>query len=307
MSSSERIHQCDHKRAYTDDMQYTNSSRVGVGKHYETNSKYRSSLVANGFPQASRAIFVRYDAAVRLFEDDRPQCNGSCCRPAWRQARCAPWSVTYHGRIVAPAFGFVYVKVLDEGFVVGGKSMRGKTTVSMHGARHIVLHGRHQCNYHCEGVGFARGKPSPRIIHHPQRALRFFVHGGDCATSGHDENLELVAGHVVTQCECNTRIFGPGGGCDTQVNISKPILTWQPEEGEHLITYDPDPRHVDILILAFGLRNAKPLGTLIVEYSIAMGECEASSLWNQPMPHGLRLPSFARTIWRRTVPTSNLL
>jgi hypothetical protein len=93
-------------------------------------------------------------------------------------------------------------------------------------------------------LGFRRGKASPCCFFHPARGLRCVVHGDDFVLAGPPKELEwfklAVADSFLTK-EVGT--LGDGAGEVTELRILNRVVRWCAEG----LTYEADPRHVDIL------------------------------------------------------------
>ena len=84
------------------------------------------------------------------------------------------------------------------------------------------------------------------------------VHGDDMTCLGDSNSLQWLAEELKKVYELKVRaILGPDPRDDKQVRILNRIVSWN-NSG---IQYEPDQRHVEIVIKALGLEKAKPVST----------------------------------------------
>ena len=114
--------------------------------------------------------------------------------------------------------------------------------------------------------GFVQGKSSPCVFVHSSKDLRCVVHGDDFVFSGTDDALDWVT-------ECMHKSFlikvvgrlGGDAGDLKEIRVLNRVLRWLPGG----VSYEADPRHVEMLILDFpptsgvvktaGLKNSQDL------------------------------------------------
>jgi hypothetical protein len=93
-------------------------------------------------------------------------------------------------------------------------------------------------------LGFLRGKASPCCYFHPARGLRCVVHGDDFVLAGPPLELGWVK---AAMCDSfltkEVGTLGDGAGETTELRILNRVVRWCPGG----LTYEADPRHVDIL------------------------------------------------------------
>ena len=96
------------------------------------------------------------------------------------------------------------------------------------------------------------------MFYHPDRDIRVVVHGDDMTCLGDEDNLKWLSSELSKKYELKMRgILGPDSHDTKSIRILNRIVTWS-ETG---ITYEPDQRHVEIMIRALGLERAKSVVT----------------------------------------------
>ena len=136
-----------------------------------------------------------------------------------------------------------------------------------------------------EGLGFNSGVASPCCFHHPQRGLSTVVHGDDITTLGCDKDLDWMREGLSKSFELKVRgRVGEGVEGSNDMRILNRVV----EMTKTGITYESDPRHVDIVASSLGLTSANSVAT--------PGVKEGTPDYNTPKdnePQGT--PSFAGT------------
>ncbi len=123
--------------------------------------------------------------------------------------------------------------------------MCGKLEKAMSGTRDAVQNWDREYESAFLNIGFQQGKSSPCLFYHPYRNLRVVVHGDDFTIMGIDSNLKCITAELQKAYELKVRAtLGLEPQCDKSVRILKRIVSWN-EQG---IQYEPDHRHVKIVI-----------------------------------------------------------
>lgn len=86
----------------------------------------------------------------------------------------------------------VYIKLADEDCIPGEESFCGRLNFGMHGMWVAALNGHENYHQHLIGMGFRQDVASPRLLHHPSRAINAFVHGDVYASAAHSEGFEWL-------------------------------------------------------------------------------------------------------------------
>ena len=107
------------------------------------------------------------------------------------------------------------------------------------------------------GIGFTSGISNPCVFHHATRDISIVVHGDDFTALGLDEDLDWYEGQLKEHFEIKVR-GRLGEGCkDNQIRILNRIVTLTPQG----LTYEADPRHVDLLLSSMGLLGSSGAAT----------------------------------------------
>ena len=104
-------------------------------------------------------------------------------------------------------------------------------------------------------MGFVQGVSTPCAFYHSEYGIRTVVHGDDFVSEGPIENLKAMDKKLRAHFDIKTEILGPESGCVKQLTILNRVVTWE-REG---VTWEPDPRHAEIVIEQLGLTSGKPL------------------------------------------------
>ena len=108
-----------------------------------------------------------------------------------------------------------------------------------------------------EDLGFTSGAASPCVFFNKDRNITIVVHGDDFNALGVAAELDWYETELAKHFEIKIRgRMGPGGDC-TEIKILNRILRLTPEG----LTYEADPRHVDLLASSMNLDASKGVGT----------------------------------------------
>ena len=108
-----------------------------------------------------------------------------------------------------------------------------------------------------EGMGFLSGAASPCVFFHPERNITVVVHGDDFNALGVSDDLSWYEDQLKQSVEIKIRgHMGPDGNCD-EIKILNRMLRLTPEG----LTYESDPRHVDLLASSMGLTIGNAVST----------------------------------------------
>ena len=138
------------------------------------------------------------------------------------------------------------------------EGMCGKLEKAMYGTRDAAQNWEREYESAFINLGFKQGKSSPCLFHHPDRDIRVVVHGDDFTFLGDDPSLRWITEELKKVYELKVRaILGPEHSDDKSVRILHRIVSWN-EQG---IQYEPDQRHVEIVIKTLGLEKGKSVVT----------------------------------------------
>jgi len=128
--------------------------------------------------------------------------------------------------------------------------MCGRVNKSMYGARDAAQNWEVAYSQFMETVGFKPGKASPCLFFHPERKIRVVVYGDDFTALAEESQLNWFKAKINENFETKHRArLGPESKDDKAVRILNRIVTWT-EDG---LKYEPDQRHVDIILQQLGL------------------------------------------------------
>ena len=120
-----------------------------------------------------------------------------------------------------------------------------------------------------ESIGFRRGSTSPCAFWHKDKGLRLVVHGDDFTSSGTENELRWLVQEFEKKYITKVRgIVGPDSHDLRSMTILNRILEWKSDR----ITFEADPRHVDMIIKGMGLVNGK--GSDVVGNEVKQSEGE---------------------------------
>ena len=107
-------------------------------------------------------------------------------------------------------------------------------------------------------MGFAQGKASPCCFYHDGWKVSIVVHGDDFTALGNDDGLSKWEAGMAKAFEVKLQgRLGPDPGDKKEVRILNRILRWS-DDG---ISYEADPRHVELLSKALGLGECRKVTT----------------------------------------------
>ena len=106
-------------------------------------------------------------------------------------------------------------------------------------------------------MGYKKGLSSPCSFHHAEWDLSTVVHGDDFLKEGPADSLIMMNIALEQNFQVKTEIIGPDAGQQLEARALNRAIRWE-ETG---ITWEPDPRHVEMIIVHLGLNGAKTLET----------------------------------------------
>ena len=117
-----------------------------------------------------------------------------------------------------------------------------------------------------ESIGFRRGSTSPCAFWHKDKGLRLVVHGDDFTSSGTESELRWPVREFGKKYITKVRgIVGPDSHDLRSLTVLNRILEWKSDR----ITFEADPRHVDMIIKGMGLVNGTGSDVVAVKLSKA--------------------------------------
>ena len=109
-----------------------------------------------------------------------------------------------------------------------------------------------------ESLGFVSGISSPCVFYHPSREIHTVVHGDDFTSMGVKSELDWLETEFAKHFELKIRgRLGEDCSGPQEIRILNRIVTL----GADGLTYEADPRHVDLLSSSLGLTSANSVAT----------------------------------------------
>ena len=152
----------------------------------------------------------------------------------------------------------VFVRLPKEDIKPGEEKMCGKLKYSMYGTRDAAQNWYQEYSSQLVKIGFVQGKASPCVFHHPDRGIRTYVHGDDYVSTAKPEQLQWMRTQLEKKYSVKTETLGPGPNDKKQIKFLNRIVTWHDTEG---ISYEVDPRHIEIILKQLQLTEAKIVTT----------------------------------------------
>ena len=118
-----------------------------------------------------------------------------------------------------------------------------------------------------EELGFTQGRATPCNFYHESRGLRVTVHGDDFETLGHLEELQWFETELEKRWLVEKRgIFGPPGtkGTVQSMRHLNRLLAWDSRG----ITWESDPRHVDLILAEVPVTSCRVTTPLVKEKAL---------------------------------------
>ena len=138
------------------------------------------------------------------------------------------------------------------------KDLVGLLRMSLYGTRDAAKNWQEEVARMMKAWGFVQGQYNPCLYYHPQWGLRTLVHGDDFITVGSRDSAKKFRDALEKRFKIKTQLVGAGGGEEQgEARVLNRILRVTPQGWE----YEPDPRHIDLLIDGLGLKEAKAVST----------------------------------------------
>lgn len=117
-----------------------------------------------------------------------------------------------------------------------------------------------------ESIGFKSGVASPCCFFHPERKLSTVVHGDDITTLGVDSDLDWFREALGKSFELKVRgRVGEGVEGTNDMRILNRVVEMLPDG----LTYEADPRHVELILNTLGLTSANAVMTPGIKETVA--------------------------------------
>ena len=152
----------------------------------------------------------------------------------------------------------VYVQLAVEDQEHGQERMCGRLNCSMYGTRDVAQNWFDEYSQMLVSIGFRQGAASPCVFFHKERNIRTFVRGDDYVSTGKPNDLQWMKRKLEEKYQIKTQMLGHGKEYTGEVKILNRIVVWNQIEG---ITYEADPRHVEIILEQLNLKDAETVTT----------------------------------------------
>ena len=216
----------------------TSVRRIDINKEDEANPNYRSRLVAREIN-----MHRRDDAFPATFPLNAFKVTLSMTTIGNR-GEIVMFNDISRAFFHARAKREVYVQLPPEDTMPGEENLCGKVKYSMYGTRDAAQNWYQDYSDQLLQIGFQQGKASPCVFFHPEKGIRTYVHGDDYVSAGRPESLKWMRAQLEKKYTVKTQTLGPGEEIQSQLKILNRIVTWDDING---ITYEADPRHVEII------------------------------------------------------------
>ena len=104
-------------------------------------------------------------------------------------------------------------------------------------------------------MALQKGKVRPAAFFHGSRKLKLVVHGDDFVVEGPVDQLEALRDELASFFEIKHEILGRRPGDVQQLRVLNRVITLE----ECSITWEADPRHLEVLKESLGMKDAKGL------------------------------------------------
>ena len=155
----------------------------------------------------------------------------------------------------AKAMRTVCVELPEEGRTQEDRreDMVGLLKMSLYGTRDAATNWQNEVAKEMVKWGFRRGRYNPCLYWHKELKIRTLVHGDDFVSVGDKESVIKFKQRLEERFEIKTRILGSSAGEEKEGRVLNRVIRVTANGWE----YEPDQRHVDIIVEAMGLKEGK--------------------------------------------------
>jgi hypothetical protein len=229
---------------------------VDINKGDALNPNYRSRLTAREIKKNARPDLFAATPPIEALK-----CVLSIATSGSRSQKIMINDVK-RAYFYAPAVREVYVEICPEDRIEGEGDVVGLLQYSMYGTRDAAQNWQGEFSGTLLALGFTRGKSSPCLFWHKEKCIRTFVHGDDYVSTGEAGALQWLKAGLEEKYDMKTQVLGEGNEYEKEARILNRLLQWHDGVG---ISYEPDPRHSELIIKQMGLEGAKSVNTLGVK------------------------------------------
>ena len=138
------------------------------------------------------------------------------------------------------------------------RDMVGRLNMSLYGTRDAARNWQDEVARSMRKWGFCRGTYNPCLFYHPCWEIATLVHGDDFVSTGDRASLQKFRRALEARYQIKTQVIGDAGGEEvTEARALNRVIRITQEGWE----YEPDQRHVDLLVSGLGLGEAKGVAT----------------------------------------------
>ena len=135
-----------------------------------------------------------------------------------------------------------------------GRDVVGLLNMSLYGTRDAARNWQEEVARAMKRWGFVQGRYNPCLYYHPTWSIQTLVHGDDFISVGHREGMAEFRRRLEERFKTKSQLVGARAGEEcTEARVLNRIIRVTPQGWE----YEPDQRHVDLLIDGLGLQSAK--------------------------------------------------
>ena len=139
-----------------------------------------------------------------------------------------------------------------------GKDLVGLLYMSLYGTRDAAKNWQDEVARMMKQWGFMQGVYNPCLYYHEKWDIRTLVHGDDFVSSGSRESMVKFREALERRFKIKTQLIGNKGGEEkSEARVLNRVLRITAQGWE----YEPDQRHIDLLIEGLGLKEAKSVGS----------------------------------------------
>ena len=128
----------------------------------------------------------------------------------------------------------------------------------MYGSRDAARNWFQEYSQQLLKIGFQQGVASPCVFYHKEKGIRTFVHGDEYVSIGMPEEFKWMREQLERKYQVKTQTLGLGKDDVQELKVLNRVISWKGHKG---ITYEADPRHVELIISQLKLEESRPVST----------------------------------------------
>ena len=229
---------------------------IDINKGDSKSPNYRARLVGRELKLKDRRLDLF--AATPPLESLRLLC--SLC--ASNQYRPDPYRIisvdVRRAYFYAEAKREVFIEIPLEDWEPGDEHNVAQLNLSLYGTRDAAQNWAEEFTRTLEAAGFLTGKATPCNFAHSSRELQVTVHGDDFVATGPTQELQWFQNMMKAKYDIKVDFLGPQteGFCE-EIRVLNRTIRWTSEA----IEYEPDARHVELILKQVGVECCKPVST----------------------------------------------